>query len=160
MAYEAKKADSMRLRDQENILEELTQEVKQLRAEVENMAYEAKKADSMSPVDIIEPTNKELQNTQPGANFTQAELLRIAKDILSEWDLIALRTGLFDHDEITNIRQNNSYTDDVRKAMAMLDAYQKRNGTRECLVLALEESQRHDTARKVRSKCYQTIKAD
>ena len=96
-----------------------------------------------------------LMSESKQAGFTPQETVRIGSRIPDIWEMIALATGKFNDKETAIIRLNHNYHDNTMKATRMLSDYQRRLGTREDLVSALEEFGELDLAQKVRLMYFQ-----
>ncbi|XP_046845874.1 uncharacterized protein LOC124439634 isoform X2 [Xenia sp. Carnegie-2017] len=86
--------------------------------------------------------------------FKPKELCRIAERICSEWEKVAILTGLFKQWDIDNIAQNTTRQSPSKKSNEMLSNYKSRNGTRIELAKAIKEAGFIDIAQKVQSGCY------
>lgn len=95
----------------------------------------------------MQPTDDE--DCEP---FTQREMVRIAKKIPDKWQMIALTTDKFQDYEITNIKLDQSYHNEVEKARKMLNDYKCRQGSRSGLVSALREHGMDELADHVKYK--------
>ena len=105
--------------------------------------------------DPVQPLVRNGRCLQSTLAFTPQELTRIAKRVPDKWERVALATGYFKNYELANIRLNQSYHDDVSKAIQMLSDYGKRRGTREKLAEALKEFEEIDLAEKVMLRYFQ-----
>ena len=113
-----------------------------------------KLADQLLIFCLVDPVQLLQIETKP--IFSSQEIFRIARKMSIKWDLIALATGKFHPEEITNIRQNLFHEDNVIKATRMLTDYQNRQGSREDLASAIKETQELDLAEKVLARYFLT----
>ena len=77
------------------------------------------------------------QQQGPPADLQAKELPGIAKEIANIWKEVALRTGKFDQNEVTNIKISRLGEDESSKALTMLMWYNERDGTRATLAKAI-----------------------